>query len=160
MHIEIFWDSCPHEISSWNKFISTLCEPSLANLPPALNKSGGAAIKSAPLLNRIVIRITIDRAIWDESCKPVLAPWASPALSILGKVIDGVNGVGRDKCVAPSHTRLHRGLGECMGGKHNCGSVDSIAQWLTGQSIANALAVNRYTDTDQGNKDLTKDCSD
>lgn len=51
--------------------------------------------------------------------------------------------------------RLHRGLDECMCGKHKCGSVDSSAQWLTGQSIANALAVDRYTDTDQGNEDLT-----
>lgn len=51
--------------------------------------------------------------------------------------------------------RLHRGLDECMCGKHKCGRVDSIAQWLTGQSIANALAVDQYTDTDQGNEDLT-----
>lgn len=40
--------------------------------------------------------------------------------------------------------------------KHKCGSVDSTAQWLTGQSITNAPYNDRYTDTDQVNEDLTK----
>lgn len=51
--------------------------------------------------------------------------------------------------------RLHSGLDKCKCGTHKHGGVDSVAQGLTGQSIANALVTDRYTDTDQRNEGLT-----